>query len=47
MFWDIVIASVVLSVLVVLVMGPAMWSSDTDPLVFRMWRAVFGRKKKP
>jgi hypothetical protein len=34
-----------LTALVVLVMGPGMWSSDPDPLLYKVWRLIRGRRK--
>ncbi|HEY0708289.1 MAG TPA: hypothetical protein VGG33_15900 [Polyangia bacterium] len=51
--WQIIGLSVAITVLVVLFMGPGMWSSTTDPLVAQMWRGlkhgfakVFGRRRE-
>jgi hypothetical protein len=38
--WKIIGLSIGLTVLVVLFMGPGMWSSTTDPLVAQMWRGL-------
>ena len=32
---------------VVLFMGPAMWSSSTEPLLVTLWKKLTGSGKKP
>lgn len=46
MTWDIALLAVGLVVAVVLVMGPALWSSTTDTVLGRMWRRITGRDKR-
>ena len=44
--WQIVVFTAVLTVIVVLFMGPGLWSSTTDPLVSRLWRWLRGAGKR-
>jgi hypothetical protein len=43
--WKLMLIAVALTVLVVLLMGPGMWSSDPDPLLWKAWRLIRGRRK--
>lgn len=44
--WKLMLLAVGLTALVVLVMGPGMWSSSNDPLLLKLWRFI-RRTPKP
>jgi hypothetical protein len=43
--WQAVLFAAVGTLVAVLFMGPAMWSSSTEPLVLTLWRRL--RKRRP
>ena len=43
--WKLILMAVVLTALVVLFIGPGMWSSDADPLLYKSWRFLKGGRK--
>ena len=43
--WKLLLMAVVLTALVVLVMGPGMWSSSNDPVLAKLWRAIRGKSR--
>jgi hypothetical protein len=43
--WKLLLMAVVLTALVVLVMGPGMWSSSNDPVLAKLWRALRGKSR--
>jgi hypothetical protein len=44
MFWQLLLIPAGLTLLVVLLMGPGMWSSSNDFVLARWWRTIRGHK---
>lgn len=44
--WDIVLLTIGFTLFVVLFLGPAMWSSDTEFLIVRLWRLYRQRTRR-
>jgi len=43
--WDIWLMALGLTAILVLFMGPAMWSTDTETIWTRLWRRIRGKEK--